>query len=82
MPYEYELASELKRMSGRKGAPLVHIATVVQSSPLTFALYDGELLAPPLSMTLSATARAGKWEQGDSALALFEGGAVYIIDKV
>lgn len=82
MPYEYELAGALKRMSSRKAVPLVHIATVVQKSPLTFALYDGELLAPPLSMTLTATARAGKWEQGDNALALFEGGAVYIIDKV
>lgn len=81
MSWDYELASELKKLGRQPKTTSYCEATVERENPLTFSVLGGEVLAPPLRLTMTQTARARSWETGDKAAALFGSGLV-ILDKI
>lgn len=82
MSWDYELARELKALGRRPGAGALLRGEVVRRAPLTISLYGGEVMAPPLSLQLTAWAAGMSWEAGECALCALVGKTLVVIDKL
>ncbi|MEG0780566.1 MAG: hypothetical protein RR426_08170 [Oscillospiraceae bacterium] len=92
MAWDYALAEELHRLSKGAGAPALLEGTVISTAPLTFSLYGGELMAPPLPLRLTAAAPGydlrdhslslHPWQVGDHAVCTLLGKALVVLGRL
>lgn len=70
MAWDYDLAGEIKKLGKPPSATALLEGTVVKTAPLTISLYEGEIMAPP--MPLKVTASAPGYELSDHTLYLHQ----------
>lgn len=90
MNWEYELA---KRMKVKKEqAPFCMEGKVVSTSPLTVSVYDGEIMAPPATLSVVETApgytvinhilQKLPWKTGDRVACAWMGKGLVVLGRL
>ena len=92
MSWDYEFAGELKRMVKQPAGTALLEGTVVSIAPLTFSLYGGEVMAPPMPLAVTESA-AGytvvshsiqklPWHVGDRAACAMMGKTLVVLGRL
>lgn len=81
MSWDYDLAKEIRRSTKTGAAPLLIKGTVVKTSPLTVAVCDGEVLAPPMPLECVSSAQ-GNWVVGQKVICCLVDNTLVILGRL
>lgn len=92
MSWDYEFAGKLKEMAAPPTGTALLEGVVVSTAPLTFSLYGGEIMAPPMPLNVTEPA-AGytvsghsiqklPWKTGDRAACAMLGKALVVLGRL